>query len=280
MEYPEGFKELVALAKKSPVPVVNGRGIWDSYCRVAMIGKNLSDAEIIFMARLLRKYLDYGYVIKTDGEAWHDAVKKFLNDRLPRIKDENIQLAISGLLKGLFYLTATIKGGARFFEKKKIFTELDELTKTGGKTRDLVEELVEDEDVSGIRYAKAILWLHYTGRARDLAPPTRQLKGFINSDIGPYYQFYDDDEYFMDKAEEMEGDFSACLMDIYRAIFFYRTFKSILPRGSKFKPKKLMEFMKKKKLSINKLQDMLSDIDERESLFEGFCKFMGYSTSF
>lgn len=278
MEYPEGFKDLVALAKKSPVHVVNGRGIWDCYCRAAMIGKNLSDAEILFLARLLKKYLDYDYVKKTKGEDWQNNVKKFLTGRLPRIKDENIQLAVSSLLNSLFYLTATLKGGARFFEKKSIFARLDELTKTKNSTHELMEELVEDPDVSGIRYAKAILWLQYTGRARDLAPPTRHLKSFLNNDVGPYYQFYEDDEYFMKRADEMKEDFSACLMDIYRSIFLYRTFKSMLPRGSKFTPKKLVEFMKKKKLAINSIQLALSDIDERESLFEDICKFMGYAS--
>ena len=55
-------------------------------------------------------------------------------------------------------------------------------------------------------------------------------------------------------------------------------FKSMLPRGSKFTPKKLLKFMKKKRLSVKVMQAMLSDIDRKKSLFDDVCRFMGYAT--
>jgi len=268
MGYPEGFKELVSLVRKDKVPLAKGKEIWNKFCRTAFIGR-MSDAEISFLVNMLRHQLDYDHVIKTSGEDWRDEVKGFLKERQQRIKDENIRAAIDAILKDLFYLTASLKGGARFFEKKKLFDEIDNLTKTRQMTDDFIEEIVEDKDVSGIKHAKAIVWLHSTGRAKDFAPPTRQLKSFLNNDVGPYYRYYEDNEYFMKKAEEMAKDFSkASLMDIYRAIFLYRTLKSFFPRGIKFTPKKLIQFMKKKKISVKRLFEMLADIDERESLAE------------
>lgn len=280
MEYPEGFKELVNLVKKEKVPLIKGKEIWEKFCRVAFIGKGRSDAEITFLVKILKKYLDYDYVLKTYGEDWEKEVEKFLKRRLKRIRDEDIQIVISSLFKDLFYLTATLKGAARFFEKKKLFDEIDNLTKNMEKTDEIIKEIVEDKDFSGVRYAKAILWLQTTGRARDFAPPTRQLKSFLNNDIGPYYKYYEDDAYFMNRAKELTNDFpETSLMDIYRAIFFYRTLKSFFPRGARFKPKKLIEFMKKKKLSIRKLSEMLADMDEREKIAEQLLKFSGYARS-
>jgi len=174
---------------------------------------------------------------------------------------------------------AALKGGARYFEKKKIFENIDKLTKDEDSTWELIEDIVEDKDATGMRYAKTILWLQMTGRAKDMAPPTRQLKTFLNNDVGPYYSYYEDDEYFIDRAELMRKDFKADLVDIYRAIYFYRTMKMVLPRGAKFKPKKMLAFMKKEKLNAKKMTDMLSDIEKRDKLAGKILKFMGYSNS-
>ena len=278
MGYPEGFKELVAVVSKEKVPVAKGKDIWDKFCRAAFIGKGRSDAEISFLMKILKNQLDYDYILKTVGEDWRNEIEKSLKERLSRIQDEEIQVLFQTLLKDLFYLTATLKGGARFFERKKIFDEIDNLTKTKELTSELIEEIVEDKVFSGMRYAKTIIWLQSTGRAKDFAPPTRHLKSFLNSDVGPYYSYYEDDAYFMNKAKEMAKDFpKASLMDVYRAIFFYRTFKSIFPRGSKFTPRKLLDFMKKKKVTIKKLSEMLSDMEEKEEVTGQILEFMGYA---
>jgi len=278
MGYPEGFKELVAVVSKEKVPVAKGKDIWDKFCRAAFIGKGRSDAEISFLMKILKNQLDYDYILKTVGEDWRNEIEKSLKERLSRIQDEEIQVLFQTLLKDLFYLTATLKGGARFFERKKISDEIDNLTKTKELTSELIEEIVEDKDFSGMRYAKTIIWLQSTGRAKDFAPPTRHLKSFLNSDVGPYYSYYEDDAYFMNKAKEMAKDFpKASLMDVYRAIFFYRTFKSIFPRGSKFTPRKLLDFMKKKKVTIKKLSEMLSDMEEKEEVTGQILEFMGYA---
>ncbi|MBI4896120.1 MAG: hypothetical protein HY832_01070 [Candidatus Aenigmarchaeota archaeon] len=278
MNYPDGFDELVRLVHKSPLPFVMGNELWNKFCRVVFIGKDRSDAEISFLLVMLKPYLDYDKLLKTDGEEWQEHVKTFIRDRMLRIQDVEIRQLLADLLKDLFSITASLKGGARFFEKNKIAATIDERTSTKEKTFVFVESLVNDADVSGIRYAKAILWLQSTGRAKDLAPPTWQLKSFLNSDIGPYYQFYEDDQYFMKRAEEMTADFKHIpLVDIYRSIFFYRMLKAPLPRGSKFTPKKLIMFLKKQKLTIAKLASTLADLEEKELLFEKLLTFLGYS---
>ena len=275
MEYPTGFKELVAAVKKDPVPVASGREIWEKFCRVVFIGKDRSDAEISFVMGMLKKYIDYDYVLAMDGEDWESAVHLFLKERLGKIRDDNAEAAVSGVLRDLFYITASIKGGARFFKKKGVFENLATLASTKEKTKELINEIAEDGDVAGIKYTKAILWMQYCGLAKDFAPATKQLKTFMNSDVGPYYQFYEDDDYFTKRAEEMSADFpDISLSDVYRAIYLYRTFKSAMPRGSKFTPKKLLDFMKKKKLSVTKVFSKLSDVEGREELAEKMSDFM------
>jgi hypothetical protein len=266
---PDGFEELVKLVKKNPVPVVKGKGIWVKFCRAVMIGKNISDAEISFLSNMLKDKLDYDYVLKTSGEDWRDDIEKFLKERMQRIQDEEINLMLTDFMKGLFYFTASIKAGARFFKEKNLFESIDSYTDTKENTWKFIKEIVDSKDLTGIRYAKSILWLQSTGRARDFAPPTVQLKSFINNDVGPYYKFYEDDDYFMKQAEELGKNFKgATLMDVYRAIFFYKALKFMTGRGSKLTPKKIIVFLKKNKITVEKLSEMLSDIDQRSNLME------------
>jgi hypothetical protein len=275
MDYPEGFKDLVSAVHKSPL--APKKDLWEEFCRVVLIGKGRSDAEITFLLQIMKKQLDYEHILKTEGEDLEEELKKFLEERISRTKDDTIYEIFSDMLKNSFYLTASLKGGARLFERKKLPADLDKITKTKEDTKELINEIADDGDVTGIKYTKVILWLQAVGKAEDIAPPTRQLKSFLNTDIGPYYSYYEDDEYFMNRAEEMTKDFKVTLVEIYRAIYLYKTFKTVLPRGSKFTPKKLMSFMKKKKFTVKKLFASLSDMDKRDKVAKELYKFMGYS---
>ncbi len=268
MQLPDGFEQLLALVKKSPVAKATGNEIWQQFVRAIMIGKNRYDAEISFLMGMLKSKLEYNYVLRTSGEDWREDVNKFLSERSQRIQDEDMLLIVSEFQKDLFYFSASIKGGARFFKAKNLPEVIDELTSTKEKTWELIKDLVGNKDVSGVRYAKAILWLHYTGRGQDFAPPTVQLKGFINNDIGPYYQFYEDDDYFMKRVQEMGKAIKATLMDIYQTIFLYRTFKHMAGRGRKMTPKKVVDIMKRRKLTVARVFEMLSDIEERAKLVD------------
>ena len=268
MQMPDGFEQLLALVKKSPARKLQGVAVWDQFVRVIMIGKDRYDAEVSFLMGMLKPKLEYDYVLRTSGEDWREDVNKFLDERVQRIQDEETSLILTEFQKGLFYFSASIKGGARFFKAKNLPESIDELTKTKESTWELIKEMVDSKDVSGVRYAKTILWLHYTGRGQDFAPPTVQLKSFINNDVGPYYQFYEDDDYFMKRAQDLGKTIKATLMDIYRTIYLYRTFKHMAGRGRKMTPKKVVEFMKKRKLTVARVFETLSDIEERAKLAE------------
>lgn len=266
---PEGFAELLALVKKSPAPEAKGNDVWIKFCRTAMIGKSVSDAEISFIFNMLKAKLEYDHVLKTSGEDLREEIESLLKERVQRIQDEEIQLMLNDFIKGLFYFTASIKAGARFFKEKGLPDDLDKYTDTKEKTWDFIKEIVDSKDLTGIRYAKAILWLQSIGRAKDFAPPTVQLKSFINNDVGPYYRFYEDDDYFMKQAGEFAKGFKgASVVDVYRTIFVYKALKFMAGRGSKLTPKKIVAFLKKNKISVQKLFDMMSDMDERAALAE------------
>lgn len=277
MEYPEGFELLVKLAKKSPSEKVEGKEIWNKFCKIVLMGKDRTEMEISFAANLLRKYLDYDYVKVKSEFGWHDDVEKFLIERLEKIRDEDSKRLISGLLRDLTYIASSIKEGMNFFEKRNLIEKIDELTKTREGTENLIKSIVEDGEIPGLGYTKTILWLQSTGRAKDFAPPTRHLKAFLNNDVGPYYQYYEDDAYFMKRAMDMKKDFpNTELVYIYNAIFLYRVFKSATPRGSKFSPKHLVKFMKNKKMSFEALRRSISNSEKRDAIIEEVCGSTGH----
>lgn len=284
MTIPTGFDELVKLAMKAKQPKPkNTEEIWNKFLRIVFMGGKRSDPEITFIINMLRSLLGMESVKKTDGEDWREAVEKTLNERIKRIQDEDILIMLREFQKELFRISASIKGGARFFVKNEITPQrLENLLDSKEKTWEFVEDLAKDEDVSNIKYTKIIIWLHSLGHGDDLCPPSYQTKNFINEIYG-YYQFYEDDKYFMKKAEEFAEDVKkrvkkATTRNVAVAIFYYVTLKNMLPprtpEKKRFSPAIVVKFLKTKKLSLATLSEQLADFDEREKLMENLYEFV------
>ena len=137
--------------------------------------------------------------------------------------------------------------------------------------------------MSNIKYTKIIIWLHSIGYAYDFCPPSWQTKKFINEDIGPYYQFYEDDKYFMRKAEEFSEEVrkvvkKSTARDVAMAMFYCIALKSMLPARSaekkNFNPEKVVKFLKKRKITPKQLSQKLGNFDERDELVEELAKFV------
>ena len=286
MTIPAGFKDLISLSmKEKPAKPKTAEEIWDKFLKIVFMGGKRSDPEINFIINMLKpqKILDMDFVKKTDGEDWREAVNAVINERLGRIKDDDILAMLKDFQKELFRISASIKGGARFFFRNEINpAKLGEILNGKEKTRNFIEDLVNDEDVSNIKYTKVIIWLHSMGYAEDFCPPSYQTKNFVNEIYG-YYQFYEDDKYFMQKAEEFAEEVRKTLKkasgrDVATAIFIYVTFKNMLPPRSpekkKFSARLIMKYFKAKKLTLKAIYEKLSDSDLRMNLYDSFYEFV------
>lgn len=282
-ELPKGFTDLVKLAMKEPSPKVNGAEVWDKFVQAILIGGGRSDADVRMITRFLEKesLLKLQTVNKLSGNVWSERVGKALNKKLKTLKYEEDKAAVRNFLKELFRITASVKGSARFFARKNVIQDIDKLTADDETSQAFVEEISEDEDIANVRYTKAILWLHSIGRGKSLAPPTRQTKSFINTDMGPYYPYYEDDKYFMKKASELTETVkkkvrAATTFDVSRAIFYYGSAKSMVPRGfgRSFTVARFLQFLKRKKLTLKKLSEALGDVEKRYKLMESVDRFV------
>ncbi len=285
MPAPKGFRELVKLAsKEKPSRPKSTEDIWNKFLFVVFMGGKRSEPEINFLINMLssKKLLDLDFVKKTDGEDWREAVEAVLNERSARIKDEDTALMLKEFQKEIFRVSASIKGGARFFFKNETSPKkLEAMLDTKEKTHEFIENLVNDEDVPNIKYTKVIIWLHSLGYADDFCPPSYQTKSFVNEIYG-YYQFYEDDKYFMGKIEEFSADvkkeLKVTVRDIAMAIFYYVTLKNMLPPRSqekkKFTPEVLVKFLKAKKLTLKLISEKLGDFDKREELIQSVYDYL------
>ncbi len=285
MPIPKGFEDLVALTmKERPEKPKSTEEIWNKFLYIVFMGGRRSDPEINLIINMLKanKLLGMEYVLKTSGEAWREDVGKMLDERMQRIKDDETLIMLKEFQKELFRISASIKGSARFFEKNKISPEtLEGMLSGKEKTWEFIDSLANNEDVSNIKYTKIIIWLHSLGYAQDFCPPSWQAKKFINYEIGPYYQFYEDDKYFMKKSEEFAEEIKkktkkATTRDVAMAIFYYTTLKNMLPSRSlekkRFSASLLIGFIKRKKLNLKNISEMLSDFDQRDELIEDLFK--------
>ncbi len=281
---PEGFIGLVKLAmKEKPKRPRSTEEIWNKFLKVAFMGGKRSEPGINFLINIFKTNLAMDYVAKKGGEDWREEVEKVLDERMGRIKDEDMLIMLREFRKDIFRIAASIKGSARFFEKEKISPDtLNELLKTKESTKEFIENLAGDEDVSNVKYTKIIIWLHSMGYAGDFCPPSYQTKAFVNEIYG-YYQFYEDDKYFMSKAGEFAGEIkkkikTASVRNVATAIFYYITLKSMLPprtrEKSRFTCATLLKFLKAKKMTLKTLSESLSDFEKREKLMENLYGFV------
>ena len=278
----DGIEDLVKTVQKE-IPIAKAKNteeMWEKFLRIVFVGGGRGDAEISFILKVLKNETSYDFVLKTRGEAWQEAVLSQLDLKMKKEKDERKLQALESVKKEIWRLTASIKGSARYFERTKMSPDvLEKMCKDKDSSWEFIEELADDEDVTNIKFTKIIIWLHSVGFAQDFCPPSRQVKDFINKDLELRYQFYEDDKFFMQKLQEFALKFSSSTVyDVSKAIFFFRTLKSMLNNRSteyrKFTPDAMMGFMKRNNFSLKDINELLSDFDMRDGLPEQLHKFM------
>ncbi len=277
VNFPPGFEELVKMVvKEQPISAAKTDSeLWEKWLRIIFMGGRRSDAEVSYLIAQMKEVTTLDHVNNKKGEELQIEMNRVIQKALDKEKDEYLQEMLKELQNDTFRIMASIKGSARYFAKNKVSIKwLNERTADKDKTWELIEELVEDEDVSNIKWTKVILWIHSVGKGQDFIPPTRQVKDFVNKDIGPYYRYYEDDKYFMKKSQEIAEEIkksvkNSTARDVSKAIFYYRSMKGMFGGNPKFfTPKFLLLFLKKYKLTLNKLAGMMADLKKKEKLFK------------
>ncbi|MFH0837142.1 MAG: hypothetical protein V1870_03360 [Candidatus Aenigmatarchaeota archaeon] len=280
MNIPEGFDLLLKFAMKDKPGELNGTAIWNKFVQAGLVGGGRSEADIQLLIKILDKanLLKLENVNKLSGDDWSVAVEKIIRNEQLRVKFDEDKVMMNNFLKELFRITASIKGSARFFERRAVIKNIDEYTKDDKTTNEFIEEICDDEDVSNIKNTKVVLWLHSIGRAKNNIPATRHVKTFTNLVYG-YYAYYDDNKYFLGKSQEilkeMQKKVKADGYTFSKAVFLYVSVKSMVPRGfgKEFTVMKFLEFIKKKKLTASNLAKELAVLDKRWKLMADIDKF-------
>src|SRR3989344_1027949 len=104
MTMPKGFDALVKMTmKERPEKPKSTEDIWEKFLHIVFVGGKRSEPEINFIISLLKSknLLSLDYVKATDGDDWSEAVGKLIDERVLKIKDEEILLMLKEFGKEL-----------------------------------------------------------------------------------------------------------------------------------------------------------------------------------
>src|SRR3989338_5965689 len=156
VNFPDGFLDLLKLVIKEQ-PLSNyfcktDGELWDRWLRIVFLGGKRSDAEVSYVLVNMKSITDVEHVLKTNGEDLQIEMSKLLSRGIAAEKDEYLNEMLKEMQNEAFRIVASVKGSARYFQKNKVSKKwLDDKTATKDKTWELIEELVEDGDVSNIK---------------------------------------------------------------------------------------------------------------------------------
>lgn len=308
---PPGFEELVGLvleedpASGRKLPR-NSTRIWDVFTYDALFDANRSDAEVGYLHKVLGKHglLELGSVLKQKTK-WADEARKVAQKELTKLPsgrkrrllstfaDSQAEDANRCLLEAANYFT-TMKVSASF---------LRERTRNYGETSSFIVEIAYPNSIHhifNIGLTKTILWLQSFGLALDFCPPSRQVIGFVDEDLGVKMKrsLYVEDK----ELAEIWTDYFNCIAkiravaqdlrdrlhkpiatrDVGMAVWYYKSCQSLIARfraglKRKFTPAVLMSFLNRNKWNLGELAERLCDIDEIDNLASALREFTSSS---
>ena len=190
----------------------------------------------------------------------------------------------------------TLAEMAGFFKKENVSSSyLKTQTKDKQSTGNFIASLVfqsqtnpNPRKIQGIRWTKAILWLHSYSLAQDFCPPSKQIKDFVDYDIANLswrqrsIQQKDDYEYvfFMSNfhtKEVMPLLPKATTRGTGVAIWYWKICKSLLKETRvrrEFGPQELLTYLDLRKIGLKKLIGRIDDIAKVDDLSADIKAFM------
>ncbi len=136
-------------------------------------------------------------------------------------------------------------------------------------------------EIYNVRYIKGVLWRYGCGIARDLVPPNSHVTRFLNECGYPGFGWSrdppDDWQIFTpackcmrDVAQQVATELRQLITpkQAQTAVWYLQTCRGLLPQGyaRQLTPLTLINFLKAQKWDIQRLSQMLDDVEQLDSL--------------
>ena len=297
---PVGLERLVRLvveehpASDLAIPRTQA-GIWEPFTYCAFIGANRLEAEASYLHQMMDSHglLRMDEVLKHRIQ-WANRVRVVARKQMRKLKPGRKLGLLSAFANSqVDDLNRCLLEAANYFRSMKVSRSfIRERTRSREDTEAFVCEIYHpnsDHHIFNVGLTRTILWLQSFGLALDLCPPSRQVVKFVNEDLGADIRpsFYDEDQDMREVrandwlcmakvrrvAEQLTGEFQEPITtrDVGLAVWYYKSCQSLLARfrtglRRKFTPATLTGFLDSKRWNLNRLSDLLCDIDEIDEL--------------
>lgn len=285
MKIPFDFEKLVNIVEETwdkPGLITDDDDLWYYFCRAALLGGNLTDAEVNYESDILMKYglLDRE---KLDS-SWIMAAKTHLLAEKESVKEPNKRgkiTAIDKLDAGLTDIEITLKSADYVFNAMKLNAEhIQSIYEDLDQQKNLLGEVASSDEayeirgrkssrhknkIYGIAYTKALIWLHNCGICLDLIPNNNHSIKFLEEcKVHTTNDFFVVNKHFSSICELIKADVYFAGI----ALWYYEATRSLVPSNfrNRYSPKKLIKIMDKNELDLNDISDMIADIEHVEEL--------------
>lgn len=285
MEIPFDFEKLVNIVEETwdkPGLITDDNALWYNFCRAALLGGNLTDAEVNYEFNILKKH---GFLDRTKLESgWTLAAKAHLLAEKEAVEEPNKRgkiAAINKLDAGIGDIEITLKRENSVFNAMQLNAEyIQSISGYLEKQKNLLAEVASSDEacevrgrassrhenkIYGIAYTKALIWLHDCGICLDLIPNnSHSIKFLEECKVHTTNDFFVVNKHFSSICELIKAD-------IYfagAALWYYEATRSLVPSNfrNQYSPKKLIKIMDKNELDLNDISDMIADIERVEEL--------------
>ncbi|AKJ38525.1 hypothetical protein [Methanosarcina barkeri] len=285
MTIPSDFEKLVNRVEETwdkPGMITDDDSLWYNFCIAALLGGNLTDAEVNYEFNILNKYrlldrekLDYGWIMtaKTHLLAEKEAVEE------PNKRGKIA--AINKLDAGITDIEIILKSADSVFNSIKLNAEyIQSISEDLDQQKNLLVEVASSNEaykiiglksawhknkIYGIAYTKALIWLHNCGICLDLIPNNNHSIKFLEEcKVHTTNDFFVVNTHFSSICELIKADIYFAGI----ALWYYEATRSLVPSNfrNQYSPKKLIKIMDKNNLDLNDISDMIADIERVEEL--------------
>jgi hypothetical protein len=283
---PDGFSDLVDLVIQDwdwdNLPKTNS-DIWDALLYPIFLGRSVRSAQAAYAKDIMSHMIDYASAKKIPTDpVWSKKASALIDMELGAIRGtpgEGLKKAILEYVRQevvSLSLSRTIGGALEFFEKNGICVKKIASLKDDEKN---TNELVAGIDkVFNVGIIKGVLWLYSCGIAKDLVPPNNHTITFLDDCGYPGFSWSRNPpadwiryapacKAMKDVAQKVSAELEKQVTpkQTQFAAWYLQTSKGLLTgHKSWLTPKLLIEYLDSRRLTIEKFNKILDNVEELE----------------
>lgn len=269
--------------------------IWDALLYPIFLGRSVRSAQASYAKKVLGHMIDYNAAQSIPNDpTWSKKMSNLMDIELSVIKGtagegykKSILQTVKQQLNTNCSVSRTMGDSLNFFSKQNICVKkMATLQNDEKNTKELVALIARD--IFNVKYIKGVLWLYSCGIAKDIVPPNSHTINFLDScgykGFGWSRNPPADWEIFAPACNAMKDVARQVSVELEKTItpkqsqfaaWYLQTSRGLLKsHKNKLTPKLLIEYIDSNGWSINKLDEMLDNVEELDNIASDLKAFL------